>query len=70
MRRSPVSSTAITSVGYDPGTAVMEIEFTSGDVHRYFAVPPSVHRALVEAESVGRFFAAHVRHVYPSERVR
>jgi hypothetical protein len=65
-----VTSSALVSVGYDSATAVMEIEFPSGDVHRYFAVPPSVHRALVAADSVGRYFTAHVRDVYPSERVR
>ncbi|WP_241245853.1 KTSC domain-containing protein [Microbacterium sp. 4R-513] len=65
-----MESTVIRAVGYDTATAVLEIEFTSGDVYRYYAVPPSAHRALIGAESAGRFFAEKIRHVYPTERVR
>jgi hypothetical protein len=68
--RSRIDSTVIASAGYDAGTAVLEIEFTSGDVYRYFAVPPSVHRGLLSADSAGRYFARHIRHVYPTEQVR
>lgn len=70
MKRARVDSSAIASVGYDAATAVLEVEFVSGEVYRYFAVPPSVHRALIGAESVGRHFVAHVRDIYPAEHVR
>ena len=70
MKRQRVESTAIDSVGYDPDTAVLEILFTSGELYRYFAVPPSVHRGLLDADSAGRFFAQRIRHVYPDEHVR
>ena len=69
MKRRRVESSAIRSVGYDSDLALLEIEFTSGDVYRYHAVPPSVHRALMDAESKGRHFVAHVRDVYPTVRV-
>ncbi|MFK4836780.1 KTSC domain-containing protein [Microbacterium sp. ZW T2_14] len=70
MRRHHIDSTAIASAGYDAATAMLEIEFTSGDVYRYFAVPPSIHRGLRAAESAGRFFRERIRDVYPSEHVR
>ena len=69
MRRLGVESSAIRSVGYDDDLAILEIEFTSGDVYRYHAVPPSVHRDLMDAESRGRYFVAHIRDVYPTARV-
>lgn len=69
MRRLGVDSSAIRSVGYDDALALLEIEFTSGDVYRYHAVPTSVHRALMDAESKGQYFVAHVRDVYPTVRV-
>ena len=69
MRRTRVDSTAIESVGYDPDTAVLEVEFTSGELYRYFAVPRSVHRELLEAESPGHYFGEHVRDVYPTEHI-
>ncbi|MFE7844879.1 KTSC domain-containing protein [Microbacterium sp. NPDC057407] len=70
MRRRPLDSGAIAAVGYDPATAVLELEFVSGEVYRYFAVPPSVHRALLAAKSAGRFFREHIRDVYPNEHRR
>jgi len=70
MKHVPVESSVIAAVGYDPSTAVLEIAFTSGDVYRYYAVPPSVHRGIMSADSAGRYFARHIRPVYPSERVR
>ncbi|TDN92908.1 KTSC domain-containing protein [Microbacterium sp. BK668] len=70
MRREQVESTVIRSVGYDVATAVLEIEFTSGDLYRYYAVPPSAHRGLLAADSAGRFFAQRIRPVYPTEQIR
>jgi hypothetical protein len=70
VQRTQVSSSAIQSVGYDPETAVLEVEFTSGELYRYFAVPRSVHRELLKAESPGHYFGEHVREVYPTEHVR
>lgn len=70
MRRRPLESGAIASAGYDSDLAVLELEFTSGDVYRYYAVPPSVHRALFDADSAGRFFREHIRDVYPTEHRR
>jgi len=70
VRRHHLDSAAIASAGYDVETAVLELEFTSGDVYRYFAVPPSIHRGLRSADSAGRFFRERIRDVYPSELVR
>ncbi|MEU1970410.1 KTSC domain-containing protein [Microbacterium sp. NPDC019599] len=70
VKRTRIDSTVIASVGYDDATAVLEIEFASGDVYRYFAVPRSAHRGLLDAESAGRFFAERIRPVYPTEQIR
>lgn len=70
MRRRHLNSSAIASAGYDPDTALLELQFTSGEVYQYFAVPKAVHRGLVEADSAGRYFRDHIRDVYPSRHVR
>ncbi|WP_214467018.1 KTSC domain-containing protein [Microbacterium flavescens] len=70
MRRRSIESRAIASVGYDPAMAILEIEFTSGDVYEYFAVPPSVHDGLLAAESPGRFFQSRIRQKYPDRQKR
>ncbi|MFX3778833.1 KTSC domain-containing protein, partial [Streptococcus suis] len=64
-----MDSTVIAAAGYDPDTAMLELAFTSGDVYQYFAVPPSVHRGLVSAESAGRFFAERIRNRYPTRQL-
>jgi hypothetical protein len=48
---------------------MLELEFVSGDVYRYFAVPPSVFRALVEADSPGAYFNATINDRYPTRQV-
>lgn len=39
-----VTSSSISSIGYDEQTSIMEVEFTSGDVYRYFDVSEYVHQ--------------------------
>ena len=68
MRREPVRSTMIAAVGYDGATAELEVQFQSGDVYRYYAVPPSVHRALMAAESPGAYFNRHISDHYPTRQ--
>ena len=69
MERAPVESEAMLGVVYDRLRRVLEIEFVDHDVYAYFDVPAGVHRALMRAESHGRYFAAHIRDRYAYERV-
>ncbi|WP_442789173.1 KTSC domain-containing protein [Kitasatospora sp. NBC_01302] len=61
MERFIVRSSNIRSIGYDRWSEILEIEFLSGGIYQYRAVPPALHRELMEAESHGRFFAAFIR---------
>ena len=61
IRRVPVSSSAIRSVGYDGERHVLEIEFDNGAVYDYCDVPADVHRGLMAADSHGRYFHQHIR---------
>lgn len=70
IQRTPVESTSLASIGYDRATKLLEIEFRSGAVYRYLAVPEAVHRAFMTADSKGRYFAQHVRGRYDFQRVR
>lgn len=64
--RTPVQSTVLASVGYCEAHAVLEIQFNSGRVHRYYTVPKQVHEHLMAAPSKGAFFNRFIRGVYPS----
>lgn len=68
MRRQPVQSSAISSVGYDPGSEVLEVEFSSGAVYDYFGVPPGVYRSLLKAPSKGQYVSRRIRDRFPFER--
>ncbi|MFC7044661.1 KTSC domain-containing protein [Halobacteriaceae archaeon GCM10025711] len=70
MKRTPVSSSIIESVGYDPDSQVLEIEFKEGGVYRYTGVPESVYNGLMSVDSHGTYHAEHVKHSYPFERVK
>ena len=61
MERIPVQSSNLASVGYDPGTATLEVEFLSGAVYQYFGVPESVHEGLLNAPSKGRYLDQFVK---------
>lgn len=69
VEREPVVSNVLRSVGHDRASSTLEVEFTDGDVYRYFAVPTSVHQRLMDAASKGGFFTAYVRDVYPYEQI-
>ena len=68
MRRQQVDSSSLDSVGFDPATNELEIEFTEGGVYRY-AVPRRIYTELMAADSLGAYFARRIRHSYPGWKV-
>jgi KTSC domain len=69
MERTPVSSSSLASVGYAEETQTLEVEFKRGTVYQYFGVPRALHRALLDAPSVGQFFNANIRDVFPFDEI-
>lgn len=69
MLRAPVTSTSLASVGYDPGGSVLEVEFRSGAVYRYYSVPRGVVSDLLAAPSKGAFLNRHIRDRFRYARV-
>ncbi|MHB0871455.1 MAG: KTSC domain-containing protein [Chloroflexota bacterium] len=64
MKRQPVASSNLRSVGYDEAAQILEIEFRSGGVYRYYGVPAGVYRELLSAPSKGRYFLDNIREEY------
>ena len=69
MIRTPVKSSNIKSIGYDPSAKKLHVEFQSGDVHEYANVPPAKHAALMKAKSIGKYFHSQVREKHKSKPV-
>lgn len=55
MERRPLASRAVISAGYDPASRTLELEFASGRVYRYDAVPAGTYEWLLRAHSKGAF---------------
>ncbi|WP_225771086.1 KTSC domain-containing protein [Inquilinus sp. Marseille-Q2685] len=69
IRRAPLESSAVHSVGYDPRTKALDVEYAGGAVYRYYPVPDRVYRQLLQAESKGRFVNSRIRDAYPFRRI-
>ncbi len=69
MERQPVESSNLKSVGYDPQTQTLEIEFQHGGVYQYLGVPESIYNSLMSAPSLGSYFYHEIRDVYTFRQV-
>ncbi len=70
IKRDPVTSTNVASVGYSRHLRALEIEFTRGAIYRFLDVPSNVYQGLMAAPSKGRFIAGNIRGKYRFIRVR
>lgn len=62
-----LQSKSLKAVKYDPETALLEVEFHSGEVYRYLT-PAGTYRELLQAESKGRYFNQHIRNRFPTAK--
>lgn len=69
MNRTPVRSSNISSVGYDPASRTLEVEFNSGGVYQYSGVPETIYQGFTRAASKGSYFHDH-KGRYPDRQVR
>jgi hypothetical protein len=69
MIRKEVISSELRSVGYKEETSMLEVEFRSGGVYRYFGVRRDLYLNLMAAESKGRFFNEWIRERHYYQRV-
>jgi hypothetical protein len=69
MEHNPVSSSNLSSVGYDP-SGVLEIQFRNRTIYQYFDVPNSIYEGLMNAGSTGKFFHIFIRSAFPFRRIQ
>jgi hypothetical protein len=55
MDREFVTSSNVRSIGYDPTSQTLEVEFQNSFVYQYYNVPTHVFEALMAAGSKGQF---------------
>lgn len=72
MERIRVRSSDLHSVGYDPTTNELEVEFNTGSIYVYDHVPASEYHQLMNPPggSHGKYFARYIKKIYPYRRIR
>lgn len=61
MVRQNVSSSNLSSVGYDLNSNTLEVEFNHGGIYQYSNVPVNVYEELMNASSHGQYFDRNVK---------
>ncbi len=69
MKRIPVDSSNIRSIGYDEVRQILEIEFKTGSIYQYYAVPFAVYTNLMSSSSHGQYFAKAVKNAYGCTKI-
>ncbi len=67
--RKPVSSSNISSIGYDSNSQTLEIEFNTGGIYQYYGVNQDLFNGLMSASSHGSFFHENIRGKYGDTKV-
>jgi len=75
MERTPVTSSNISSIGYDEEAKTLEIAFLDkgsggdGAVYQYYEVPKNVYDEIMEAESKGKYLHQNIKDVFRYSKV-
>ncbi|HKQ29963.1 MAG TPA: KTSC domain-containing protein [Burkholderiales bacterium] len=70
MDRERVASESIRSVGYDPETRTLEVEFNNNSRYKYFDVPDAVYVALMRAASKGTYINRHIKDFFDYKKIQ
>lgn len=57
---TPVESSNLKAVGYDPEAQALHVQFKNGGHYQYAGVPPDAHQALLAADSKGSHIAKNI----------
>jgi hypothetical protein len=61
MERFSVTSSNVASIGYDPVTATLEVEFNNGGIYQYFDVPETIFIEFINADSKGKYLNSMIK---------
>ena len=65
MNETRVESTTLRTLAYDDGRGVLQLEFRTRAIYRYYGVPAAVYKALLGAPSKGSYFNRVIRGRFP-----
>lgn len=70
LNRIHVVSSNLNSVGYDPNTRILEIEFHEGGIYQYNNVPQHIYDGLMSAPSKGSYHHSYIKNSYSYRKIR
>jgi hypothetical protein len=70
MERQIVNSSNINSIGYDPDSNLLEVEFNDGGVYQYLSVPTSIYQAFISAGSYGTYFHKFIKEKFSYKKLK
>jgi hypothetical protein len=68
MQRERVKSSMAKSIGYDPYSLTLEIEFRTGEVWQYTGIVQEQYDEMMDG-SIGQYFQEHIKGKFREQRV-
>lgn len=68
IKRIPVASSNIASVGYNKKTHILEIEFHHGAIYQYVDVPEKIYEELMNSPSQGAYFMNEIKNKFSYQK--
>jgi KTSC domain len=65
-----LDSSVFRAARYIEEQQLLDLEFRSGAIHRYFKFPPHQYSEFMAADSRGRYFNEYIRDRFREERLR
>ncbi len=67
--QTPVKSSTVESMGYDPGTSTLRVTFKSGGTYDYVGVPQDSYAQLTSGGSIGKYIQRHIKPHFKHNKV-
>jgi hypothetical protein len=69
MEREMVDSSTVLSIGYEPTSGTLEVEFKNGGLYQYYNVPEPIYQQFMATDSKGKYLHIYIKPAYPCARV-
>jgi hypothetical protein len=67
MDRTPVVSFMFRSIGYDYADSILETEYNTGEILRFYGIPRHVYYDLLNSRNYGEYVDSRLKPYYKSE---
>ncbi len=59
----------VKTISYDAAEKILTLEFNSGGSYAYSEVPKEIFDGILNAESAGKYYHAHIKGKYSHEKI-